>query len=105
MPADGSAVPGENDTLLGCEKPFVPLKRAIDAVPGVGSLAVAVGDAIEAVENAAVMWRMNSVILIQATGDDPISIRREYVMENFIGANATRRRGLVKPFVVVRHDL
>ena len=105
MPVDGRAVAGQNETLLGCEKPFVLLKRAVNAVPGVGAPAVAVGDAIEAVENTAMMWRMNFGIVIQATGDDPISVGREYVMENFISANATRRRGLVKPFVVVRHNL
>jgi hypothetical protein len=105
MPANGGTVPGQHRTLLGGEKPFVLLKRSVDAMPGVRSLSVAVGDAIEAVENAAVMRRMNLGILIQAPGDDPISVRRKYVMENFVGPNPTRRRGFVKPFVVIRHDL
>src|SRR5262245_22307477 len=104
MPVDGGAVPGQNKTLLGCEKPLVLLKRPVGAVPGVGALAIAVGDAIEAVENTAVMGRMDPGILIQAPGYDPISVRREYVMKNFVGANATRRRGLVKPLVVICHD-
>src|SRR5678815_1997839 len=80
------------------------LKRSVDAVPGICPLAIAVSDAIEAVENAAMVWRMNLGILIQATGDDPISLRRKHVMENLIGPNSTCRRGLVKPFVVIRQD-
>src|SRR5438093_13633356 len=50
------------------------------------------------------MRRMNLGILIQAIGDNPISLRRKHVMENLIGPNSTCRRGLVKPFVVIRHD-
>src|SRR5258705_13626088 len=88
MPANHSSLSSQNRTLLGGQKPFVLLKRSVDAVPGVGSLAVAVGDPIEAIENAAVMRRMNLGILIQATGDNPISIRRKHVMENFIRLNS-----------------
>src|SRR5882672_6624556 len=47
---------------------------------------------------------MDLRILIQAAGDNPISLRRIHVMENLIGPNSTCRRGLVKPFVVIRHD-
>ena len=47
---------------------------------------------------------MNLGVLIQATGDNPISLRRKHVVENFIGPNAACRRGLVKRFVVIRHD-
>src|SRR6185369_14605142 len=48
---------------------------------------------------------MNLGILIQATGDNPISLRRKDVMENLIGPNTASRRGVVKAFVVIRHDL
>src|SRR5678815_937002 len=105
MPADVHTVPSQNGAFLGREKTFVLLKRSVDAVPGIGRLAVAVGDAVEAVEDSAVMRRMNLGILIQATGDNPISLRRKDVMENFVGANSTCRRGLVQPFVVIRHDV
>src|SRR2546426_1070247 len=47
---------------------------------------------------------MDLRILIQATGDNPISLRRKQVMENLVRPNSTCRRGLVKPFVVIRHD-
>src|SRR5438093_9343264 len=47
---------------------------------------------------------MDFGILIQATGDNPIALRRIHVMENLIGPNSTCRRGLVKPFVVIGHD-
>ena len=104
MPANHSTLSRQNRTLLGGQKPFVLLKCSVDAMPGVRSLAVAVGDAIEAVKDSAVMRRMDLGILIQAAGDDPISGRRKYVMENFVGPNTTRRRGFVKPFVVIRHD-
>src|SRR5262245_2336582 len=96
VPADRSAVPPQNGTLLRCEKVFVLLKRSVDAVPGVGPLAIAIGDAIEAIKNAAVMGRMNLGILTQAAGDDPISIWREYVMENFVSPHAARRCGFVE---------
>ena len=104
MPANDNAMPAQNGAFLRREKSFVLLKRSVDAVPGVGPLAVAVGDAIEAVENAAVMRGMDLGIVIQATGDNPISLRRKHVMENLIGPNSTCRRGLVEPFVVIRHD-
>src|SRR5436190_4605913 len=82
MPTNVNTVPTQNGAVLGREKTFVLLKRSVDAVPGIRRLAVAVGDAIEAVENTPVMRRMNFGILIQATGDNPISIRRKHVMEN-----------------------
>src|SRR5882672_11339008 len=47
---------------------------------------------------------MDLRILIQAAGDNPISLRRIHVMENLVGPNSTCRRGLVKPFVVIRYD-
>ena len=81
------------------------LESSIDAVPGVCPLAVAIGDAIEAVEDSAVMRRMHLRILIQATGDNPISIRRKHVMKNFIRSISICRRGLIEPFVMIRHDL
>src|SRR5437870_4717717 len=105
MPANDNAVPTQNGTLLGRQKTFVLLKRSVDAMPGIRSLAIAVGDAIETIENAAVMRRMDLGILIQATGDNPISFRRKHMMENFIGPNSTCRRGLVQPFVVIRHHV
>ena len=80
------------------------LKRAVDAVPGVRRFAVAVGDAIEALENAAMMRRMDLGILIQATRDNPIALQRINVMENLVGPNSTFGRGLVKRFIVIRHD-
>src|SRR4029453_4776962 len=51
------------------------------------------------------MRRMDLRILIQATGDNPISLRRKHVMENFIGPNPTSWRGLIEPLVVIRYDL
>jgi len=63
MPADQNAVASKNRPLLRREKSLVLLKCSIDAVPGVGSLAVPVGDPIEAVENSPVMRRMNLRII------------------------------------------
>src|SRR5437762_13920474 len=50
------------------------------------------------------MRRSDLWILIQASGDDSISTGRKDVVENFVGPNTARRRGFVKPFVVIRHD-
>ncbi len=105
MPANHNALSSQNRTLLRGQKPFVLLKGSVDAVPGVCPLAVAIGDAIEAVENAPVMRRMDLGIVIQASGDNPVSTGRKDVMKNFIGPNSTCRRRLVEPFVVIRHDL
>ena len=55
MPANVNTVPTQNGAFLGREKTFVLLKRAVDAVPGICRLAVAIGDSIEAIENTAVM--------------------------------------------------
>jgi hypothetical protein len=54
---------------------------------GVSPPALAISDAVEAVKDSAVMRRMNLRILIQAAGDNPISLRRKHVMENLIGPN------------------
>ena len=105
MPANLNTVSTQNGAFLGREKTFVLLKRTVDAVPGIRRLAVPVCDAIEAVENTPVMRRMNLGILIQTTRDNPIPRWRIHVMENLIGPNSACRRGLVKPFVVIRHDV
>src|SRR5688500_4516933 len=89
MPLNVHTMPAQNGACLRREKTFVLLKRAVDAVPGIRPLAVAVGDAIEAVENSPVMRRMDLWILIQATGDNPISFWRKHMMENLIGPNST----------------
>src|SRR5262245_29377253 len=104
MPANSHAMPAQHGALLRSQKRFVLLKRSIDAVPGVGALAVAVRDPIEAVENSSMMRRMDLRIIQQAIGDDPLSVRRINVMENFIGPNSARRGGFVEPFVVIGHD-
>src|SRR5438876_6048592 len=105
VPTDDNTLPAQDGALLGSEKPFVLLKRSVDAVPGVSPLAVTVGDTIEAIENAAVMRRMDLGILIQASGDDSISTGRKDVVENFIRPNSTCWRGFVEAFVMIRHDL
>src|SRR5438046_2857844 len=98
MPANLNTVPAQDGALFGGEKLFMLLERSVYAMPCVRSLAIAVGDAIEAVENTAVMRGMNLRIWIQAAGDNSVSIRRMDVMENLIGPNSTVRRGLVEPF-------
>src|SRR5689334_5901746 len=74
-------------------------------MPGIRRLPVTIRNAIEAVENPTMMRRMDLRIVIQASGDDLIAIRRIYVMENFIGANSTGGRGLIEAFIVISHDL
>src|ERR1051325_12234531 len=75
MPANHNTVPAQNGAFLRGEKAFVLLKRAVDAVPGIRRLAVSIGDAIETIKDTAVMRRMDLGILIQTTGDNPISLR------------------------------
>src|SRR4030095_17022682 len=86
------------------EKTFVLLKRSFDAVPGVGRFTFAVGDAVEAIKNAAVMGRMNFWILIQATGDDPVAVWGEYMMENLVSPHTARGGGFIQALVMIGHD-
>src|SRR6185503_10170811 len=58
----------------------------------------------EAVENAAVMRRMDFRIFIQAARENPISIRRINVMENLIGPNPAGGCGFIEPLVVIGHE-
>src|SRR5262245_61629189 len=48
---------------------------------------------------------MDLRILIQTTGDNPVSIRRKHVMENLIGPDSACRCRLVESFIVIGHDL
>src|SRR5207244_11523592 len=88
MPTDHGSLAAENGTLLGYDKTFVLLECSVDAVPGVGPLAIPIGDAIKAVEDSAVMRRMDLGIVVQASSDNPVSTGRKHVMKNFIGPNA-----------------
>src|SRR6266536_2988320 len=85
MPANLNTVPPQNGPFLRREKTFVLLKRSVDAVPRICHFAVTIGDAIETIKDTAVMRRMDLGILIQTTGDNPISLRRKHVVENLIG--------------------
>src|SRR5262245_18704735 len=98
-------MPRQDGALLGSKESFVLLKGSIDTVPRVSSLAVAVGDAIEAIKNAAVMRRMNLGIISQAAGHNPISLWGKDVMENLVGPDPTGRCGFVEPFIMVGHDM
>src|SRR4030095_7111610 len=105
MPADFNPMATQNGTFLGSEKTFVLLKRSVDAMPGIGCFTVAVRDAVEPVENAAVMRRMDLWIVIQTSSNNPISAGRIDMMEDFIGPISACWRGLIQPFVVISDDV
>src|SRR5262245_45136718 len=93
MPADDVAVAAKNRPCFGGNEPFMLLEGTVNTMPGIGVPAIAVGDAIEAVKNPAVMRRMHLGIILQAVRDQAIAVRREYVVKNFICSNATLRSG------------
>ena len=88
---DASALPAQDGAFLRGEKTVVLLIRAVDAVPGVSGLAVAVANAVEPVEDAAVMRGMDLGVVRQSVRDDPIALRRIQVVEDLVGPDPTRR--------------
>src|SRR5262249_1803341 len=102
VPADHHAMAGQNGTRFRREKAIVLLIRPVSAVPEVGRLAIAVADAVEAVENPSVMRRMDLGIIRQSVGDDSIASWGINVVEDLVCLNSTGRSGLVERMVVVR---
>jgi hypothetical protein len=82
----------------------VLLIGAVGAMPGIGSLAVAVANAVEAVEDAAVMRGVDLGVVRQSVRDDPVALPRIQVMEDLVSPDATRRCGRVETLVVVGQD-
>src|SRR2546430_796195 len=104
MPANGNSMPPQNGACLRREKTLVLLIRSVDTVPRISGLAVAVGDAIEAIEDTPVMWGMNLGVVRQSVGDDPVALWRIEVVEDFVGSDSTCRCGLVETLIVVGQD-
>src|SRR5262249_43518663 len=104
VPANGDSMPAQDGALVHGKKAGVLLIRPVDAVPRVGGLAVAVSNAVETVENTAVMRRMDLGIVRQSIRHDSVPLRRIQMVEDLVRADATGRRGLVETLVMVRHD-
>src|SRR5580765_4977436 len=88
VPANQNAVPAQYWPGFRREKALVLLESAIDAVPGIGRFAVTVGDAVEAIKDAAVMWRMDLRVFIEAIGDDSFAVRRIEVVKDLVSSDA-----------------
>ena len=66
-------MPAQDGPRFRREKAVVFLIRPVGAMPEVGGLAVVVADAVEAVEDAAMMRGMDLGVVRQSVGDDPVA--------------------------------
>src|SRR5437660_413992 len=77
------------------------LVRAVDAMPRIGCLAVAVTDAIKTEEDAAVMRRVDVGIVGQTARREHVALGRVEVMKYLVGTLTTFLGSLIVSAVVV----
>src|SRR5262249_12606777 len=104
VPADRDAVPAQDGAFFRREEAVVRLIGPVRAMPQVGGLAVAVANAVEAVEDPPVMRGMDLGIVRPSVGDDAVAARRIEMVKDLIGTDATRGGGLVETLIVVAQD-
>src|SRR5262245_55109766 len=74
MPTDGESMSAQHDAGLAHQETVMRFIRAVDAMPGVGSFAVAVTNTIEAEEDTAMMRRMDLGIVRQSAGRQHVAL-------------------------------